>query len=406
MRLLVFNAGSSSLKFDLWEAPANGPARRLLAGAFVDAADGSGRFLWRSAAVADASPPAVATLAQAAEFVLEWLANRTIHGVDLVADVAATVHRIVHGGERFRAATVLNEPELKKLAELSSLAPLHNPPALSVIAAVRRTLGPELPIVGVFDTAYYADLPEAAIRYAVPLRWRDEFGIRRYGFHGMAHRYLCQSVRERLSSSRGTARILSLQLGRGCSVTATVGDRAIATSMGFTPLEGLVMGTRSGDIDPGAILYVMERSGMSPADMRRELNEHSGLLGLSGQTADMRELLALERSGDPAAALAIEVFCRRAMHCVAAYIADLGAVDAIVFGGGIGENCPDIRRRIVGSLQWAGIELQPEANAASVGVAASIGSTTSRAAIWVVPVDEASIIVGDAAALLSGRMAT
>jgi acetate kinase len=187
-------------------------------------------------------------------------------------------------------------------------------------------------------------------------------------------------------------------------VTATVGDRAIATSMGFTPLEGLVMGTRSGDIDPGAILYVMERSGTSPADMRRELNEHSGLLGLSGQTADMRELLALEQSGDPAAALAIEVFCRRAMHCVAAYIADLGGADAIVFGGGIGENCPGIRRRIVGSLQWAGIELLPGANAASVGVAANIAAATSRTAIWVVPVDEASILASDAAALLRGAL--
>jgi acetate kinase len=404
MRLLVFNAGSSSLKFDLRELSASGAAQSLAAGAFVDAADGSGRFLLR--AIPAAAPATVATLAQAAEYVLQWLANPLVHGRNLLAGVTATVHRIVHGGERFRAATVLNEPELRALDELSPLAPLHNPPALSVIAAVRRKLGAEVPVVGVFDTAYYADLPEAAISYAVPPQWRSEFGIRRYGFHGMAHRYLCQSVCKQQPALSAAARIVSLQLGRGCSVTATVGGRAVATSMGFTPLEGLVMGTRSGDVDPGAILYVMEQSGMSPADMRRELNEHSGLLALSGHTADMRELLALEQRRDPAATLAIEVFCRRARHFVAAYIAELGGVDAIVFGGGIGENCADIRRRIVGSMQWAGIELLPQANAASVGRAASIGAATSSAAVWVIPVDEASVIAGDAAALLNGRMAT
>jgi len=415
MRLLVFNAGSSSLKFDVLELDASaGPVHRRVAGAFVDAADGSGRFLLRTAATAQSSAPlaapavaapAVATLAEAAEFALQWLANPAVHGRNLVADVAATVHRIVHGGERFRAATVLNEAELDALAGLSSLAPLHNPPALSVIAAVRRGLGVEMPVIGVFDTAYYADLPEAAFRYAVPPRWRAEFGIRRYGFHGTAHRHLCQSVREREKLRGAAARIVSLQLGRGCSVTATLGARAIATSMGFTPLEGLVMGTRSGDVDPGAILHVMERSGMSPADMRRELNEQSGLLGLSGQTADMRELLALEQRGDPSAALAVEVFCRRARHCVAAYIAELGGVDAIVFGGGIGENCPDIRRRIVGPLKWCGIELDPPANAACVGTEASIACASSRAAIWVIPVDEASVIAADAAALLRGLAA-
>ncbi len=400
MRLLVFNAGSSSLKFDLLELSLSGPTRRLAAGAFVDTADGSGRFVWRAAAASERSAPAVPTLAAAAEFVLKWLANPTIQGLDLLAGVTATVHRIVHGGERFRATAELNEPEFEALAELGSLAPLHNPPALAVITTVRRSLGRAVPIIGVFDTAYYTALPEAAIRYAVPPRWRADYGIRRYGFHGLAHRYLCESARARLGTSRATSRIVSLQLGRGCSVTASLGGRAIATSMGFTPLEGLVMGTRAGDVDPGAILHVMERTGMSPADVRRELNEQSGLLGLSGKTADMRALLALERKGDAAAALAVDVFCRRARHYVAAYAAELGGVDVIVFGGGIGENCPDIRRRIVGSLEWAGIQLQPEANGACVGVESNIAAATSRTAVLVIPVDEASVIAADAATLL------
>jgi acetate kinase len=400
MQLLVFNAGSSSLKFDLMEVPASGQVRRLKAGAFVDAADGSGLLAARGSMVVAPRSSLIRTLAEAASLVLEWLSNAALHGHDLLAQVDATVHRIVHGGAAFRASTRLGESELASLAELGVLAPLHNPPALSVIAAVRARLGPDLPAVGVFDTAYYAGLPEVAYCYAVPARWREEFGVRRYGFHGIAHRYLCQAARARLHGPRDATRIVSLQLGRGCSVTATLGSRAIATSMGFTPLEGLVMGTRSGDVDPGALLHVLERSGMSPAEMRRELNQESGLFGLSARTADMRELLALERGGDRAAALAVEVFCRRARHYVAAYMAELGGADAIVFGGGIGENSPDIRRRVVGGLRWAGVEVDAEANAASVGVEASIESPTSRVAIQVIPVDEASVMAGEAAALL------
>ena len=183
-------------------------------------------------------------------------------------------------------------------------------------------------------------------------------------------------------------------------MTATAGGRAVATSMGFTPLEGLVMGTRSGDVDPGAILYVMERSGMSAAEVRRELNEKSGLLGLSGKSADMRDLVDMEQRGDREAALAVEIFCRRARHYVAAYIAELGGVDAIAFGGGIGENSPEIRRRIAGGFQWAGIELDLDANQAGVGLESNIASPQSRSAILAVPVDEASVIAGEAATLL------
>jgi acetate kinase len=403
MRVLVFNAGSSSLKFELLESSGAKDLRRIQGGIFADAADGSGRFICRNAEGMAASLASVASLEAAAGSALTWLSDASLHGRDLTADIAASVHRIVHGGERFRATTYLGEPELAALRKISVLAPLHNPPALAVIGAVRNALGPARPVIGVFDTAYFTTLPEAAYLYAVPARWRFEFGIRRYGFHGLAHRSLCQATRAHLGASAAPKRIVSLQLGRGCSVTATLGDQAIATSMGFTPLEGLVMGTRSGDVDPGALLYVMEQTGMTAAEMGRELNEASGLLGLSGKSADMRELLALERGGDAAAALAIEIFCRRARHYLAAYIAELGGVDAIAFGGGIGENCPDIRRRIIGDLSWAGIELSPAANAASNGLSANIAMRSSNAAILVIPVDEASVIGAEALELLRGR---
>jgi acetate kinase len=402
MRLLVFNAGSSSLKFDLMDVSASGAPRPVKAGSFVAAAEGSGEFELRTAAATKLPSVPVRSLAEAAHFVLDWFSNVQEQGSDLLAGVAASVHRIVHGGDVFRATTRLEAAQLASLAELSVLAPLHNPPALSVIDAVRAKLGAQVPLIGVFDTAYYAQLPEAAYCYALPARWREEFGVRRYGFHGIAHRSLSQAARARLQGQRDTARIISLQLGRGCSVTATLDGRAIATSMGFTPLAGLVMGTRSGDIDPGALLYVMERKGMSAAQVSCDLNEASGLLGLAG-TADMRELLAREQTADPHAVLAVEIFCRCARHYLGAYLAELGGADVIVFGGGIGENTPSVRQRILGGLEWAGIQVDARANAAAVGIAADIAAASSRVAIQVIPVDEASVIASEAAALLGAQ---
>lgn len=390
MRLLVLNAGSSSLKFELIESAA-AASRRLRSGSFVDE---NGALRLETDAAAPPAPPALRTLDAAADFLLTWLA-----GEKQLSDLSATVHRIVHGGEKFRATTRLNDPELAALASLDELAPLHNPPARAVIARVRARLGEALPLIGVFDTAYYASLPEAAWRYAVPERWYRKYGVRRYGFHGIAHRHMCQTVRARLAPHRPTRRIVSLQLGRGCSVTASLDDRAVATSMGLTPLEGLVMGTRSGDIDPGALLHMLEHGGMSAQQIRRELNSASGLLALSGRSADMRELLALEQKGDAGAALAVEIFCRRARHYLGAYVSELRGVDVIAFGGGIGEHAPEIRRRILANFEWAGIVLDPTTNRTSS--ASSIGSANSATAIEVIRVDEASVMAAEAAALLA-----
>lgn len=398
MLLLVLNAGSSSLKFDLLDWLGTGAARRLQAGAFIDKGDGSGCFALESALPVPPPPAPIRTLAAAADFVLAWLADHNAHGRNLLAEVRATVHRIVHGGELFRATARLGAADLAALATLDALAPLHNPPALAVIAAARARLGERLPLIGVFDTAYYAQLPEAAWRYAVPAHWYQDFGVRRYGFHGTAHRYLCAAARARVHPGKPARRIVSLQLGRGCSVTATLNERAVATSMGFTPLEGLVMGTRSGDLDPGAVLHVMERTGLSPPEMRAVLNGDSGLKGLAGGCADMQELLRRERQGDAGAGLAIEIFCRRARHYLGAFVSELGGVDVVVFGGGIGERSPEIRRRIMRGLEWAGISIDDKANRAPD--AGSISAPDSGAAVEVVRVDEASVLADEAAALL------
>src|ERR1700716_209095 len=215
MQLLVFNAGSSSLKFDLIEVPGEGPARRLKAGAFVDRADGSGQLALQTDEPAPPVAAPIRTLEEAADFVLAWLSQVTVHGRDLLSGLDATVHRIVHGGETFRATARLGDAQLAALAELGVLAPLHNPAALAVIATVRARLDTGSPVIGVFDTAYYAELPEVAYRYAVPKHWHEAFGVRRYGFHGTAHRYLCGAARQRLTPGRPTSRVISLQLGRG-----------------------------------------------------------------------------------------------------------------------------------------------------------------------------------------------
>ena len=401
-RILVFNAGSSSLKFEVIEFSGDLPGRRVTAGNYA-AVDGSGRF--SGTAGGGASLPSAATLAEAAGLALDWLSDGAHHGRNLLDGLAATAHRIVHGGASFRGTTALGDRELAALAELNAVAPLHNPPALAVVDAVRARLGASLPLIGVFDTAYYADLPPSAYRYAVPGRWATEFGVRRYGFHGIAHRYLCERARSLHVGASGDLRVISLQLGRGCSVTATAGGRAIATSMGFTPLEGLVMGTRSGDIDAGAVLYVMERAGLTVEAMRRALNNDSGLAGLAGGTADMRELLELESAGDAGAALAVEIFCRRARHYVGGYLAELGGVDAIVFGGGIGENCPSIRARIVHGLEWSGIRLDVDRNTGAVGTESTLHAPDSRAGLYVASVNEAGIIAAEAFAALKAAPA-
>ncbi len=400
VRLLVLNAGSSSLKFEVLEVGSGAPLRNLASGAFAEGAR-PGAYAWSTKAPAPTDPPTAASLGAAAEGALDWLANPAVHGANLLAGLSGSAHRVVHGGEQFRAATRLGPAEIASLEALSPLAPLHNPPALAVIGAVRRRLGASCPLIGVFDTAYYADLPPPAYRYAVPADWATDFGVRRYGFHGIAHGYMNQRARVLAAARAEPVRTVTLQLGRGCSITASVGDHAVATSMGFTPLEGLVMGTRSGDIDAGAVLYVLERTGMSAADMRKLLNERSGLLGLSGRSADMRELLELERVGDPAATLAIECFCRRARHYVGGFLAELGGADAIVFGGGIGENCSDIRQRIVGRLGWAGIALDAAANETAATSERAVHAPGSRAGLYVVPVDEATVIAREAAALLA-----
>jgi acetate kinase len=318
--------------------------------------------------------------------------------------VQAVGHRVVHGGDQFVAPVLIDEAVLSVLDGLTALAPLHNPVAVEGIRSAMEVFGPAVPMVAVFDTSFHATLPEHAYTYAIPYELTQpnrgaKQKLRRYGFHGTAHEYMLKRYAQVAGISAQEANIITLQLGNGCSATAIRNGRSVDTSMGFTPLEGLVMGTRSGDIDPGMVGYLAREGGMSIDEVERLLNERSGLLGISGRSADMRDLLAAE--DDPWARLAIEVFCYRVKKYIGAYLAVLGGADAVVFGGGIGENAPSIRARICEGLGWCGLRLDPERNAAAIGTEGRISQDGAAIAAHVVTVNEAILIAEQTAWLVA-----
>lgn len=314
--------------------------------------------------------------------------------------VTAVAHRIVHGGRQLVCPCLLDEAVEREIARLAPLAPLHNPKALRWIGAARTLFGDGIPQVGVFDTAFYAGLPEVAKAYAIPRTLADRHGIRRYGFHGLAHQAMWRRWQALHPERARDARVISLQLGAGCSVTAIEGGVPRDTSMGFSPLEGLVMATRCGDIDPGLIGFLQRAEHWSPDDLERVLSTESGLLGLSGSSGDMRILL---RAEDAHARLAVEVYAYRARKYIGAYLAALGGADAIVFGGGVGEHAPAVRAAVLKQMEWAGVDLDVGANEATLGQEGRISRAGSRIEVWVIPVDEQQILAQEALAVITRR---
>jgi acetate kinase len=378
LRMLAFNAGSSSLKAELFAKD------RRWRSALRVVAKGIGR---ERATLEVAGRPAVAIERRIDYRAAAVLVIDQVLGADAAPRGQAslvTVHRVVHGADRFRAPERVTPEVLERLDALTALAPLHNPPALEVLREARVRF-PDVPAVAVFDTTFFRSLPPAARTYAIPGAWRSTGGIERYGFHGIAHEYLWRRCAAR--SGGHAQRVVTLQLGSGCSAAALREGRPVDTSMGFTPLEGLVMGTRAGDVDAGVLLHVA-RNGMRWHDIDAALNRESGLLALSEQSADMAELLALEQGGDPRAALAIEVFCHRARKYIGAYCAVLGGLDVLAFGGGIGENAAAVRSRICENFEWLGLELDEHANGEASDAERTISTASSAVAVHVIPVRE------------------
>jgi acetate kinase len=303
----------------------------------------------------------------------------------------------VHGGELFAQSTLIDDEVLKGIEACIDLAPLHNPDNIKGILASRQVFGPDIPQVAVFDTSFHQTIPEHAYVYAIPYDLYRRHRIRRYGFHGTSHRYVAERYGLLRGFSKEQTNVITLHLGNGCSAAAIRGGKSIDTSMGMTPLEGLVMGTRSGDIDPAIVSLIAAKEGLSVIETETLLNTQSGLLGISGQTNDMRVLLQeLEQHADHGARLAIEIFCYRAKKYVGAYLACMGGADAIVFTGGIGENSPEVRARICQGLEWAGLKLESRSNDHMVGLEGQISADDSSLHAFVIPTDEELLIARDA----------
>jgi acetate kinase len=408
MHILVLNVGSSSLKFQLIDtdgaAIAESRDRRLARGQ-IERIGGEAIVTLESADRAAATTTAqLRDHAAAVEHIIAWLTSAE-SGVPIsrVGEIEAVGHRVVHGGERFSQSIRVDDDVWKGLEGLVELAPLHNPHNLRGIAAARAALGPGVPQVAVFDTAFHHGLPETAYLYAIPYQFYRRYRVRRYGFHGTSHRYVAYRYRQLTGRNAAETKIITMHLGNGASACAIVEGKSVDTSMGFTPLEGLVMGTRSGDLDPAILDFISIKEGLTSREVESLLNKQSGLLGVSGLTSNMRELLEEDAEhGDRRARLAVELFCYRAKKYLGAYLAAIGGADAIVFAGGIGENAPAIRARICESLDWFGISIDASKNTSLAGREGRIDAAGSRVELWVIPTDEELLIARDTWRVVTG----
>lgn len=403
MKILVLNSGSSSLKYQLIDSEteevlAKGIAER------IGVVGGGGKIKHETASNGKVEVDVeMANHDEAVDHVFTLLTDPEKGAIGSVKEISAVGHRVVHGGERFVQPTLVNEEIVAEIDKLSDLAPLHNPPNVKGIRACMRLM-PGVSQVAVFDTAFHATIPDYAYTYALPYKYYTDYGVRRYGFHGTSHKFVTGQALEMLKEAGMDAaktRIVTLHLGNGCSMTAVEGGKVVDTSMGMTPAEGLVMGTRSGDLDPAILLYLAKQLGATPDEIDDLINKKSGLLGVSGVSSDMRDVHQAANEGNKRASLAVEIFCYRIKKYIGAYAAAMGGLDAIVFTGGIGENDSAIRARVCSGLEFLGLELDEEKNRTLRGPA-DISKPSASARILLVPTNEEIAIARETAELVSG----
>ena len=400
MRILVFNCGSSSLKFELIEIDGDGGrGKSTLRGLVENIGSHASHTYRRADAIAAQGDLSAPTHEVAAQHALDWMRSAEPGCLD---GLSAVAHRIVHGGSRITQPTLVDDGVLDAIEQASIFAPLHNPPALATIRAVSGALA-GVPSVVVADTAFHQTLPRHAWTYAIPRELAARHGIRRFGFHGIGHCYMMERYAHLCGKVVGELDLLTLQLGAGCSITAIAKGRSVDTSMGLTPLEGLMMATRSGDIDPAIFSFLAAREKLAPDAVEHLLNTESGLLGVSGRSLDLREIEQAAANGDESATLAIEVFCYRVRKYIGAYLAVLGRADAIVFGGGIGEHADSVRERIFSGMGGLGIVIDSRQNREGNGRESRISVPDSKVEVWVVPLDEELQMARDAARVLRNR---
>ena len=397
MKVLVLNCGSSSIKYKLFdmtskEVIAQGGIEKIgLKGSFLKLTLPNGE---KKVLEKDIPEHTVGV-----EFILNTLIHPEYGAIKSLDEINAVGHRMVHGGERFSESVLLNKEVLEAFAACNDLAPLHNPANLKGVNAVSAIL-PNVPQVGVFDTAFHQTMPDYAYMYAIPYELYEKYGVRRYGFHGTSHRYVSQRVCEFLGVDPKGKKIITCHIGNGGSISAIKDGKCIDTSMGLTPLEGLVMGTRSGDIDAGAVTFIMEKEGLNATGVSNLLNKKSGVLGVSGVSSDMRELEAAVAAGNPKAILAEKMYFYRIKKYIGAYAAALGGVDIILFTGGVGENQANCRSEVCEGLEFMGVKIDLEKNKVR-GEEAIISADDSKVTVAVIPTDEELMIASDTLAILN-----
>jgi len=391
MNILVLNCGSSSVKYQLIEAE----SQKTLARGGIERIGMDGATLTNIRHDGDEIKIVgeIVDHISAIEYILAVLLSRNHGVISEKSDIQAIGHRVVHGGETFTSSVLITDEVIKGIRNNFEIAPLHNPHNLRGINACQISL-PGTPQVAVFDTAFHQQMPKRAFLYGIPYSLYTKYKIRRYGFHGMSHRYVAEQAAVMLKRDIGSLKLITCHLGNGCSMTAIDRGLSIDTTMGFTPLEGLLMGTRSGDIDPSVILYIMGKEGINLAEANTLLNKHSGLQGISGVSSDMREVLAEMKNGDKKALYAFDVFCYRIRKYIGAYAAAMGGVDAVIFTGGIGENSPDVRRESCKDLDFLGIGVD-EASNASGEKEKFISPFGSKTHVLVIPTNEELVIALD-----------
>ncbi len=398
MKVLVINAGSSSVKYYLYQMPGAEVLARGLVEKIGEETSALSHYYHGKIHTITSK---VKDVQKAIELILQTLADKEVGALQQISEIGAVGHRVVHGGEEFTDSVIINEKVIASIKKFADLAPLHNPPNLDGILAAQHHL-PNVKQVACFDTAFHSTIPKVAYMYALPYELYEKYGIRRYGFHGISHRYVARRAAAIMGKGKYDINAITCHLGNGCSVTAVKEGESIDTSMGLTPLEGVPMGTRSGDLDP-AILFYLAGKGYDVNELNTLCNKQSGLLGLSGISNDMRNLQECARKGDARAKLAIDVFCYRIKKYVGAYAAVLDTVDAVVFTGGIGENSVFMREKICNSVTQIGVQLDLTKNKDAVAKEAEINTKDSKVKVFVIPTNEQAAIANDTYKLANGK---
>lgn len=392
MKILVLNCGSSSVKYKLLDMKthevlgAGGVEKIGMKGSFLKHTRQDGQKVILEGEILEHQI--------AIEYILGVLTSKKHGAVTSIEEINAVGHRVVHGGEKFNASVLISDDVIKKIEECIEIAPLHNPPNLAGIQAINELL-PDVPQVAVFDTAFHQTMPEYAYMYGIPYTLYQKYGIRRYGFHGTSHRYVSRRACEFLGLEYEKTKIITAHIGNGASITAVEGGKSIDTSMGFTPIEGLMMGTRSGDVDLGVVTFLMEKEMMNSATVSTLFNKHSGVLGVSGISSDMRDIENAVAEGNERAKLALDIYEYRMIKYIGSYIAALNGVDVLVFTGGVGENQTGTREKVCRQFSYMGLKIDMEINANTKGREMLISTPDSSVKVVVIPTDEEYMIAYD-----------